>query len=277
MRRLSGAMAAAAGLLAAGTAAAAPVVEIRDAVARVIVSPEARSDIQVEIVRPNPRLPLRVWSFAGRTYVDGGLAHRISDCRTQAGEPSVSVIGVGEISADAMPQIVIHTPMDARVVAGGAVWGQVGRTAALDLANAGCGDWQVANVRGKLKLTQAASGSIRAGLAGAAELYDAGSGSIITREVSGPVTAMNVGSGQIDVGAVNGAFDARIAGSGHVHAAAGHASLMKASIAGSGDIGLNGTADVLKASVVGSGDVRVTKVTGQVSKAVIGSGMVRIG
>jgi len=280
MRRLSGASAAAVGLFWAASAVAAPfspVVEIQSAAAQVVVSPEPRSDILVEVVKANPRLPLRIWRFAGHTYVDGGLNLRLRGCGQRAGQPYANIAGLGEVSVDALPQIVVHTPLDARVAAGGAVWGKVGRSQNLDFANAGCGDWELANVRGKLKVKQAGSGVTRTGQAGAAELFVAGSGSIVTREVAGPVTAMNFGAGDIDVAALNGAFEARIAGAGRVRVAAGHASAMRASIAGSGGIALDGVADSLKASVTGSGDIRVTRVTGPVSKAIIGSGDVRIG
>lgn len=271
-------MGAAGGLALAGAAAAAPAVEINHAIARVTVSPEPRSDIKVDVLRSNPRLPIRVWSFLGRTYVDGGLAGaRIRTCHGGAVQPSVYAVGVGEVGAEAMPQIVIRTPMDARVGAGGAVFGQVGRSASLVLSNAGCGDWLVGNVRGKMTVNVAGSGSVRTGQAGAAELRVAGSGDIATREIAGPVVAMNVGSGNVDVASVQGPFNARIAGSGHVTVAGGHASAMDASIAGSGDIVLKGVADSLNASVMGSGDVRVLRVTGSVRKAVVGSGDVRIG
>jgi Putative auto-transporter adhesin, head GIN domain len=280
MRRLAGVAVAAA--LAVGSQAGAapfgaPTVDIRGAVAKIVISPEPRSDVAVEVVRADPRLPLRIWRFVGQTNVDGGLGRRLRACGLRNGQPYAIVAGIGEVSGDAIPKLVIHTPMDARIYASGAVWGQIGRTDSLDFANGGCGDWQIANVRGQLRVRQAGSGETHAGQAGSADLSTAGAGSIFTREVAGPVRAMNVGSGDIDVASLNGAFDARIAGSGRVRAQAGHASAMQASIAGSGDIALGGVADSLKASVVGSGDVRVARVTGPVSKAVIGSGAVRIG
>src|SRR5579859_3125287 len=156
MRRLLGGTAIAASL-------AAPAVQIDNAVARVIVSPEPRTDIKVEVARANPRLPLKVWSFAGRVHVDGGLDHRIRDCSGGEAQPAAFVSGVGEVSGDAIPQLVIHTPLDARVSASGAVWGQIGRTNSLDLADAGCGAWQVGPVRGQLKISQAGSGATHAG------------------------------------------------------------------------------------------------------------------
>ncbi len=278
MRWFTGALATAGMFAMAGAAMAAPSVDISHTIARVIVSPEPRTDIKVEIVKANPRLPIRVWSFFGRTYVDGGLAAvRVHECRGPVNAPSAFVAGVGEVSGDAVPKILIHTPMDARIAAAGAAFGQVGRSDSLVLTNAGCGDWQVGNVRAKLTVNVAGSGSVRAGQAGSADLRVAGAGSIITHDITGAVEAMNVGSGDIDVASVQGPFNARIAGSGHVKAAGGHASAMQASIAGSGDIALQGVADSLNASVVGSGDVRVLRVTGPVHKAIVGSGDVRIG
>src|SRR5262249_8834150 len=98
MRWFTGALAAVGGVALAGAAAAAPSVGINHAVARVIVSPEPRADIKVEIVKRNPRLPLRVWTLFGRTYVDGGLAgSRVSNCRGPVTQPSVFVVGLGEV------------------------------------------------------------------------------------------------------------------------------------------------------------------------------------
>jgi hypothetical protein len=273
MRTLFGALAVAVSAAASGGALAAPAVQIDNAVARVTVIPEPRADVKVEVARASPHLPLRVWSFAGRTHVDGGLDHRVRGCSGEA----AFVAGLGEVSSDAIPQVVIHVPLDAHVAASGAVWGQVGRANALDLSDAGCGAWQVANIRGQLKVSQAGSGATHAGQAGSAMLSAVGGGAITTREILGAVDVTNLGSGDIDIASVNGPLKANLAGSGHVRIAAGHASRMEASIAGSGGIILGGVADSLKASVAGSGDVRVARVTGQVRKAVIGSGVVRIG
>jgi hypothetical protein len=261
----------------ATAAAAAPSIEFGNAAARVVVSPEPRSDIRVEIVRPNPSLPLRVWTFAGKTYVDGGLWNRMRGCGLRGGQPVARVQGMPDTPLAELPEVVVRTPMDARVTAGGEVWGQAGRSNSFELASTGCGSWTLAEVRGRLKVSQTGSGATRAGSAGAAVLSATGSGSIATGAVSGPVVAMNLGSGDIEIASVNGPLNVRIAGSGRVHVAAGLATRMEASIAGSGGVTLNGVARSLKASVMGSGDVRVGRVTGAVDKSVMGSGVVRIG
>jgi hypothetical protein len=277
MRRLLGALASVIGVGAATGALAAPSIEFNNAVARVTVSPEPRSDIRVEIVKANPRLPLRVWTFVGKTYVDGGLWGKLRGCGMRAGLPTARVAGMPDTTLDAMPQVVVHTPMDVRVAAGGEVWGQVGRSNSLDLDNTGCAAWAAADVRGKLRVNETGAGATRTGAAGAAVLSATGSGAIATGALSGPVVVMNLGSGDIDIASVNGPLSARIAGSGRVRIASGRATSMEASIAGSGGVSLNGVAGSLRASVMGSGDVRVARVTGLVSKSVMGSGVVRVG
>jgi hypothetical protein len=277
MRRLLGAAASASGLCAASIAAAGPSIDISDAAARVTVSPEPRSDIRVDIFKPDPRLPLRVWTFGGRTYVDGGLWGRLRGCGVRAGQPVARVVGLPDIALAALPLVVVRTPMDVHISVAGEVWGQAGRSNSIELGNSGCGGWAVGDVRGRLKVGQAGSGDTRTGAAGAAELSATGSGSITTGAIGGPVVAMNVGSGDIDIASVNGPLNARIAGSGRVQVAAGRATSMQASIAGSGGVTLNGVAGSLKATVMGSGDIRVAKVTGAVSKSVMGSGVVRVG
>src|SRR5262245_19693828 len=68
------------GLGAAG-AAQAEGVEIKDAVARVIVVPEARSDVKVEVSGGAGLPTLQVRNgFNNKIIVDGGLAHRIHGC-----------------------------------------------------------------------------------------------------------------------------------------------------------------------------------------------------
>nr|MBP7650618.1 hypothetical protein [Phenylobacterium sp.] len=62
MRFLTVLTAASAMTLIAGAANAASV-EVKDAVARVVVIPESRQDIKVEFLTTNPSLPLQVRSM----------------------------------------------------------------------------------------------------------------------------------------------------------------------------------------------------------------------
>jgi hypothetical protein len=272
--------AAAAGLTslaAAGAANAAASVEVKDAVARVTVIPENRSDVKVEIVSTNPKLPLQMRSFGGRTIVDGNLDRKIRECHGMGERASVHVRGVGEVGWAEMPQIVIRTPRDVDIDTGGAVWGTVGRSASLNLGNAGCGDWTVGNVEGRMRISQAGSGDTHAGSAGEAKVRVAGSGDTQIADVRGGVEIDIAGSGDVSVVSVSGPLEVHVAGSGDVRVAGGKASDLDIAVAGSGDVRFGGTAGNLKARIMGSGDVHVREVTGQVSKTIMGSGGVSIG
>lgn len=274
--RISLMLATAAAALCAGAAQAASV-EVKDAVARVTVIPENRTDIKVEFVTSNPRLPLEVRSFAGRTIVDGRLGRRIRDCHGGGDTVSVRVREVGEVEWRDVPQVVIRTPRDVDVDAGGAVWGSVGRSASLRLGNAGCGDWTVANVEGPMRISQAGSGNTKAGASGAAKVRVAGSGDTSIGDVRGGLDVDIAGSGNVAVASIAGPLDVHIAGSGDVKVLGGRASTMSVMVAGSGNVDFRGVAETLKARVAGSGDVRAKQVTGNVSKTIMGSGGVTIG
>ena len=269
-------LAAAASLTTAGGASAAAV-EVKDAVARVTVIPENRSDVKVEIIAPNSRLPLMVHSSGGRTIVDGGLNHRIRECRGKGDRTTVHVRGVGDVGWADMPQIVIRTPRDVDVDTGGAVWGTVGRSASLNLGNAGCGDWTVGNVEGRMRISQAGSGDTHAGAAGEARVRVAGSGDTQIADVKGRLEVDIAGSGDVSVVSVSGPVKVHVAGSGDVRIAGGMASELDVAVAGSGGVHFGGTAANLKAHIMGSGDVHVREVTGNISKTVMGSGGVIIG
>ncbi len=278
MRALVG-FAAAAGLALglAGAASAAPSVNIIHAAARVTVIPEARSDVQVQIVHANGALPLNITRNGDQTVVDGGLFMRPINCHTTFGKPRVFVFGKGDYSWDDLPQIIVRTPMDAHVSAGEAVWGSIGRANSVDLHDAGCGDWTVDQVAGPLNVAVAGSGDVKAAGAGWAEARISGSGDVNLGQVRGALTASISGSGDVNAGSINGPLDARISGSGDVKINGGQATTMRVHIAGSGDVVLKGTAQSLEASIAGSGDVDVSHVTGSVTKHVSGSGEVNVG
>jgi Putative auto-transporter adhesin, head GIN domain len=263
--------------ITASAAQAAPSLDIRGAAARVILIPEARSGFRVTVLTYNSRFPLRVRQFGDRLSIVGDVAHRTQGCPRIAGRPAVRIAGRGTIGLDSLPELVIHTPINVRVSAGEAVFGVIGRSDSLNFANRGCGDWTIANVRGRMRLNQAGAGFTRAGSAGSADLSVAGSGNIATREIDDGLIAVSSGSGDIEATSVSGLFNVRIAGSGEIRAAAGQVTLMTAAIAGSGSVRFAGVAETLHASVAGSGDVSVSKVSGPVVRRVFGSGAVRVG
>ncbi|MFY8144855.1 MAG: GIN domain-containing protein [Caulobacter sp.] len=263
---------------AAGAAAAAPSVKIKDAVARVVIIPENRTDVKVEFLTTNAALPLTVRQDGEQVIVDGDLKmNRINGCNSRNGKAWVKVRGVGDVSYDNIPEIAVRMPMNVKVQAGGAVFGDIGRSDSVELGNAGCGDWTVANTKGKLEIAQAGSGGAKAGTSSQAEVSIAGSGDVSTQAVAGDLETNIAGSGDIWVASVSGKLEANIAGSGNITVAGGRSRSVDISVMGSGDVSFNGEADDVDVAVMGSGDVKIARATGPVKKHVGGSGDVIIG
>ena len=294
-----------------------PQVLVEHAAGRLIVVAEPRSDIAVTIQHGPSRLPeLAVRREGGRIIVDGGLArpfggdnvrcvggrsdtalspfgHSVAHVRD---DRAVLAPGYGRVALADLPVITAHVPLDARLAASGAVFGQVGPTRSLALSSTGCGDWTAGHVQGQLSVNAAGSGDTRvdgaaevhAHLAGSgdlavgsvgsgADLSLAGSGDVSAGAIGGPVRLSLSGSGDVTVGQVNAPVLANMASSGDVRIRGGRTPDLKVSLAGSGNFSFGGEAGRLSASVVGSGDVHVAHVDGPVSKSVVGSGEVDVG
>src|SRR6187549_2964073 len=224
MRALLACGAFAAVALMSGAAAAAPSVQIKDAVARVTVIPEDRADVKVEFLTRNPALPLVVTKVGDKTVIDGDLKqNRIHNCMVRDGAATVGVRGVGNIDWKDMPQVVVRTPRDAKVSADGAVFGAIGRSSTLSFANAGCGDWTIANVSGLIELNEAGSGDVKAGSARTAKVNVAGSGDVHLGRIAGDLSANIAGSGDVRAISIAGDLNARVAGSGDIRVDGGQA------------------------------------------------------
>lgn len=267
----------AAATLCAGAANAASV-ELRDAVARVTVVPQDRADIKVEIVRANPQLPLEVRVEGDRTIVDGDLRRKIRDCDGMDDRPRVRVRGVGRVSYEEIPQVVIYTPRSVDLSAGGAVQGAIGRSASLRLRNSGCSAWTVADVSGEAQIHQSGAGAVRMGASERLDIRLSGAAHIhATRVRSGGLEAQLSGAGGVQVDEVRGPMNARVSGVGQIEVEGGRATLVRASVSGIGQVEFDGSAEDLDASISGLGSIRVKEVTGRVTKSVSGGGSVRVG
>ncbi|WP_299007850.1 DUF2807 domain-containing protein [uncultured Caulobacter sp.] len=278
MRAMTTLAVLAAAVSAAGVAQAEPSVKIKDAVARVVIIPESRPDIKVEFLTTNASLPLTVRNEGDKVVIDGDLRmSRINGCNSRNGKTWVKVRGVGDVAYENIPQVAIRTPMDVRVGAGGAVFGDIGRSDSVELGNAGCGNWTVANTKGKLEVSQAGSGDTRTGSASSAEISIAGSGDVSTQAIGGDLEVNIAGSGDVSVASIGGKLEGNIAGSGDIAVAGGRSRAVEVSVMGSGDVTFKGEADQVEVSVMGSGDVRIAKVNGPIKKHVAGSGDVIIG
>ncbi|OXE35917.1 MAG: hypothetical protein CGW95_11065 [Phenylobacterium zucineum] len=265
------------GIALIGGGAQAASFEVRDAVARVVVIPEARNDVRVEVLKANRSLPLTVRTEGDRVVIDGKLGPRIINCRSTGENARVHILGIGEVAYADMPQVVVRAPKAVTGQAGGAVFGMVGKSESLDLGNSGCGDWVLADVSGRAILRQSGSGDTKMGASRELDVRIAGSGDVNTGPTAGPVTISVSGSGDVKIASAKGPVDIKIAGSGDVLIAGGHASDASVSVAGSGDVNLNLVAESLRARIAGSGDIRVRQVTGSVSKSSAGSGTISIG
>ena len=273
--RLQLALIAAAAAFTASAAQAASV-EITDAVARVTVIPSDRSDIKVEIVSPNAQLPLTVRTMGDRTIIDGGLDRRIRGCNGNE-RGKIRVRGVGNVSFDEMPHVVIHTPRAVEVRSDGAVKGVIGRSASLNLRDSGCSSWTVADVAGEAVIRESGAGSIRMGQSARLELQLSGAASIHATRVRENLDARLSGAGGVRIDDLAGAMQAHVSGVGTIKVTGGQASAVRASVSGVGGVEFGGTAASLDASVSGMGNVQVKQVTGSVTKSVSGIGSVRIG
>lgn len=271
-----------------------PEVEIRHAVARVAVVVEDRTDIAVEVEQGASGLPaIQVTREGGNVRIDGGLGGRrglfgrgdgLRNCRsgpdnarTPGEGASVEVRSLGRINLSDAPLIVIRTPRNVDVDASGAVFGSVGRGAAsIDLGNAGCGDWNVANTDGRMSLGVAGSGDIRAGTSSALEASISGAGSITAGATRGLEISVS-GAGDVTIARVDGPTEISLAGAGDVAVRGGTAPTLSIEIAGVGDVDFDGVAGDVDVSLAGAGDVNIARATGSVSRSVAGVGDIHIG
>ncbi|MDI6623389.1 MAG: DUF2807 domain-containing protein [Brevundimonas sp.] len=270
-----------------------PEVEIEHAVARVVVIVEDRADIGVEIQQGASELPaLRLERDGGNVRIDGGLGRRLAgirmgdsirNCRsgpdrTRPGQgASVEVRNVGRVNLEDAPLIVIRAPRAVNIETGGAVYGSIGRGASsVELGNAGCGDWVVANTDGPVSASLAGSGDIIIGTSRSLEASLAGAGDM-TAAATGRLEVSMVGAGGVVVAEVDGDTDISIGGAGDVAVRRGRSPNLDISIAGAGDVDFGGTAGDVSVSIAGAGDVRIAEATGAVSRSIVGAGDVRIG
>ena len=215
------------------------------------------------------------WSWGPKVWGMSGGWDGVN-CRGSGDHVRVAVQGKEVALAD-LPLVTIRTPMDVHVGGSGAVFGEVGPSASLDLANAGCGDWRAADTRGDLSIALSGSGDVHAGAAGASQVRISGSGDVFMGTVKGALETRTSGSGDIRAASVRGPINTAIAGSGNVVVDGGEASQVGVKIAGSGDFKFRGVAGAVSASIAGSGDVDIARATGPVSRHVAGSGDVNIG
>ena len=258
----------------ATAASAATEVELRDMAAKVVVQPENRSDVELKVVYGNAKVPVIMVHTEGDTFIaDGKLKHKNLECKDNG---ATYIEGMGTVAQGDLPTVYIKVPMDAKVSAGGATYGTLGKSTSLELDEGGCGKWTVDDVAGKAEINIGGSGDVTTGNMGDAEINIGGSGNF-NGAAANALEANIGGNGDIVLNRINGNAEVNIGGSGNVKMLDGQASRLEVNIAGSGDVRFGGTAKDVEANIVGSGDVRVKAVTGNISKTVMGSGSVIVG
>jgi hypothetical protein len=270
------AMLAAVAALSAGAAQAASI-EIRDAVVRVTVIPEDRSDVRVEVVRPNAQLPLDISTSGDRTVIDGDLRHRVRDCDREGPNARVKVRGIGAVTWDEMPQLVIRTPRSVVLHSNGAAYGSIGRSASLEIHNSGCSGWTIADVTGEAQIHESGAGSVRMGASDRLVVRLSGAGQVHATQVRQSLDALLSGAGGFKLDRIGGSMNAQVSGVGQIRVADGHATNVRAQVSGVGGVSFGGVADSLDAQISGFGGIKVREVRGPVRKQISGAGNVTIG
>ena len=108
----------------AGAATASTEVELKDVAARVVVTPENRTDVDLKVAYGKAQLPqIMVHTVGSKLVADGKLKGKHLQCK---GGNAVSVDGVGTVASSDLPTIYIKVPLNASVSAGGATFGQLG-------------------------------------------------------------------------------------------------------------------------------------------------------
>lgn len=252
----------------------AKAVKLKNIAAKVVVTPEARSDVALSVYYGNSKLPkILLRHDNGALVADGQLKKKHLNCH---GNEAVSVPDYGRVAKEDLPTIIIKVPMDFEISSSGASFGQIGAADSLSLASGGCGTWDIASVTNTAKIALGGSGDIRSGAAKAYELAIGGSGDIDVGAAQSLKLSIG-GSGRAKIAKLNGPAKIAIAGSGEAIIADGLVSDLDVSIAGSGDVLINAEVKDIQLSIAGAGDVRIAKHTGTLKKSVLGSGGVTVG
>ncbi len=267
------ALCAAAASLAAGSAAQAASVELRDAAVKVTIIPEARSDVRVEVTRTHAGLPLSVRTEGDRTVIDGGLHRQIRNCN----DGHVRIRGVGRVELRELPEVVIRTPRQVDLAANGAVTGAIGRSAGVSLRNSGCSRWTIADVAGTVSIRESGAGSIKMGASDRLDVRISGAGHVHATQVRQALDASLSGAGGVRVDSLSGAITGQVSGVGSIKVVDGRATTMRASVSGMGGVEFGGATESLDASISGMGGIKVRQVNGPLRKSVSGMGHVTIG
>lgn len=262
-----------------------PQIELRDMVARVVVTPEDRSDIDIRVRYGSVKVPTLMVSQRGATTVLNGhlssgrqpnFSFRINvndDGQVSShGGGKVHIAGIGLVNVSDLPLVFVRVPANAVIKDSAYSFGRVAPSKSLDFIMNGSGEWAIEPVAGPLNIINSGSGAISVTSAGDSIVDNMGSGDINLGAVRN-LQAVLTGSGNFNVEQSNstllqnqGAGDVSIKRSG----------ALKVQLNGSGDLSLGDVMGGLNVVNNGSSDISVQRVGGPVNLDISGSGDVSI-
>lgn len=270
----------AAALAGAALPAHAESVRLKDVAARVIVVPENRTDVAVEIKPGTGDVAApKVFRQNGVVSVLGTLPAKIDGCsgfKPGAAKGTVKFKGRRNVSVADLPVITLRTPMDVELSVDGAALGSIGQARSVKLRTERCGAWSAVGTSGAFDTATEGMGDVTVGRTGSLRVSIEGMGDVIAGP-TGALTADLEGMGNVRLAELNGPADIEVAGMGGVKIAQGRATVFKASLSGMGGVRFDGTADRVEASVDGMGQVKVLKANGPVARRISGFGRVKVG
>ncbi|HTM80987.1 GIN domain-containing protein [Asticcacaulis sp.] len=262
-----------------------PQIELRDMVARVVVTPEDRSDIDIRVRYGSVKVPTLMVSQRGSTTVLNGHMNSASQTphfnfrinvndedMVSVRNGKVHISGVGLVNISDLPLVFVRVPANAVIKDSAYTFGRVAPSKSLDFIMNGSGEWAIEPVAGPLNIINSGSGAISVASAGDSIVDNMGSGDINLGAVRN-LQAVLTGSGNFNVAQSNntvlqnqGAGDVSIKRSG----------ALKVQLNGSGDLSLGDVMGGLSVVNNGSSDISVQRVGGPVNLDISGSGDVSI-
>ena len=261
-----------------------PEIELRDLVARVVVTPENRSDIDVRVRYGKAKVPTLMVSHRGNvTVLDGHLSSiqrnlsfkinfNVNDDDENHANGRVFISGVGDVDINDLPMVFIHVPMNAEVKDSAYTFGTIGPSNSLNFILNGSGDWNISPVNGPLNIIDSGSGSVRVASAGDSVIDNMGSSDIQVGRVRHLKLSLS-GSGSFKS---DQSDDTQLQNMGSSDVQLGHVGLLKAQLNGSGDLSLDGVGNGLTLINTGASDVTINRLNGPAMLQMTGSGDVHI-
>jgi hypothetical protein len=263
--------------LPVSSAQAARTVELKNMIARVVIEPAARNDVELKVdYGTNNALPkIMVKTSGDRLIADGQI-----NLRAEAGlegDLAVRVNGGSRVDVADLPVVHVFVPMDTRISASRGIYvGEIGKATSLYLALNGQGRWTLAEVEGHADIALGGAETVRSGpvdsanvsLSGASE-FELQSAASLRMAAEGAATAT--------VNSLSGPAQFNLSGTSNVSVIEGVTPSLNIINAGSGLLRFDAVADEASVSVTGAGQVSLRKVTGALRKSIEGAGVINVG